>query len=909
MLKRNFFINVFFIFSLFSCHQDPLKDIPDNLKEGTLWTGSQHLPFFENALYEKLVKLNIKDQSENVITFQEEEKRSYTILIRPLYNLESRYEIYIQDNPFAFLEGAKWSFDRERRVGILEWAPGKTFTGRNVYESFSVTLPVKFENQKEEDSSFTVEKNIEIIVKKKLNKPEVYRVETMFQTYHKFEDGLFYTNYGAIYLNSQFYGRIFLDEEKRKELQKIENLKLYSHRVLTENFPQENIEYQVANLYRDRHIPRTTSQSAKFFPVDDLYDEKSQLIPYHLLFFIKQPLYYPRHIKRSQEICELGSVYQGKDSFCLSEINSETKVLFDSNIYIKLYSIPETLNLDNIFYKVEKKNMCGNYKNTISPPLEDEEETKTPCYFPISMISSVIKAYPQINREIYKYLSLKYFQENGNTLYKKLKDGTFQSLDVSGWDFHFYKVPDFIKWQLSGYSSIEEENPPNIILTTSERRQNVFKVYVKDYNFFRTPPALVFHKKTGDSFLWPFPYLKKWLVREATKLDPITWQLNYLLDIDLSEEGIERDSFQYFQFHFLVDSKYGVSSEPFTVKFSALPSLRVKYNEIFDSQKDVSLSGLTENKAGMKTWLSSKLSLKKKIKISILLPPSFLGDLKKFIFPKTLSLSSYFHPDKKILDYIHILETLPKCEKEKQDLQDLYEGKYCVDCSDFIEKTGERDGGGIEPSYIESVCSYKLNIYADQKTLKTSGHYFHYDYEVPSLANIRLDNTFYEANDTSDIPLGIQPEFFEPFYRRFTKKRVRNGNRIDVFFNLRPSVSPHSLSEETKEYLISYSVQPAHYNFTFHEMIPKEQKGKILQVHVSCADKIAPDYNPLCSCENPTFQANNLNVVCSFPKNQKDFSIYLYTEDPYIYFLNTVPAGIENHKRTSIEKFNIGSND
>ena len=871
------------MFSIFSCNQDPLKDIPDNLKEGAFGTGSQHLPLFENALYEKLVKLNIKDQSENVITFHEEKKQSYTILIRPLYNLESRYEVYIQGNPFAFLKGAEWSFDRKRRVGILKWTPGKTFTGKNVYKSFSVTLPVKFKSQKKGNTSFTVEKNIEIIVKKELNKPEVSKIETAFRTYHRFEDGLFYTNYGAKYLNPQYYSRIFLDKKKTKELKKFENLKFYSHSVLSANFAQERYKYRL----------------------DNLYDERSQFIPYHLLFFIKQPLYYPMYIKRFQETCDLGSVSQEGDSFCLSEINSETKVLFDSNIYVKQYSIPKTLDLGKLFYKVEEKNLCGAYRHRINPNLKEEEELKTPCYFPISMVSPVVKSYLQINREIYEYLDLKYFQENGNTLYKKLKDGSFQSLDVLEWDFRFYKVPDFIKWQLSGYPSIGE-NPPNIILTSGIQEYNVFKIYVKDYNFFTMAPALVVHKKLEDSFLWPFPYLKKWLVKKAIKLDPMTWRLDYLLDIDIPEEGDGRDSFQYFQSHFRVDSKHGLSSDPFTVRFSALPFLRVKYNEVFDSRKDVSLSGEVENKAGVKTWLSSTLSLKKEVKISILPPLSFLKNLKEFIFPKTLNLSSYFHSDKTILDYVSIPKDLPKCEEEKQHVQSLSDGEYCVECSDFIEKNIEEAEG---QSYFETVCSYKLNVYANQKTLQAPKHYFYYDYEAPLLFNITLDNTFYEESEILDIPLGIQLELFEPFYKRFTTDRIRNGNRIDVFFNLRPSISSYSSSEETKEYLISYPIRPAHQNYTFNKMIPKDQNQKVLQAHISCTDKQSSDYNPLCSCQDPTFQANNLDVVCSFPKDQKGFSVYLHTEDPYIYFLNTVPSDIENHKRTSIEKFNLEFSD
>ena len=898
MLKKRFFPILFFMFSLFSCHQDPLKNIPDGLKEGVLHTGEQHLPLFENAFYERLLKLNIQDRQgrpENNITFKEGEKASYVIFLRPLYNLESRYEINVKGNPFSHLKGSKWSFDKEKREGIFEWTPEKTFTGRNFYIGLSLPLLVEFKSQRGGDSSFTIERNIEVIVQKTLDKPEVYKIGTKYRDYERLEDGLFYTNYGAKFLNLQ-YDKIFLDKKREKELKQFEHLRFYSREALSKN--QARLQSQ--------------------YGVDDLYDERGQPIPYPLLFFIKQPLYYPIDKERFNENCDLGPVSEEDKSFCLSKIDSKANRPFDTNIYIRQYQIPETLNIENLFYKIEEKNLCGTYGRMINPYI-NEEEPEVPCYLSLSLFSAVNQDYIREDKKgIYNYLDQNRLAEEGD-IYQLLKDGSFQLVDVSQWELKFYKVPNFIKWQISGHQAVEN-NLLNIILAHGYSFDDL-KVYVKDYNFLEESPSLVVHKKLEDSLFWPFPYLKKWIVKSAEKLGETAWRLNYDLDIDVSRDSDEEESFQYFQAHFRVDSKEGISSAPFSLSFSILPPVEVSYVDMFDPERDVQLSETVTATKGVKEWKSSILSLSHQVKAHILFPLDFLSEVKSFIFPKTLSLRSYFHLGKTSLDYIDIfpkhVNSCTDLEKEKGP-RDLSKGSYCRECSDFIEKS--KANGQV---YFEKICSYELNILANQENLKKPIQYFPYDYKAPSIRDIKLDNTFYEKNETSDIPIKIIPEHFKPLYQKSKEQRVSNGNRIDVFFNLQPSLGFLSRSEEMKQYRVSYPVyakdgkplvdptDPFDENAFMKVTFEKGETGR-MQAYISCRNETnkpasvsasSMEYTPACFCEDPVFSANSLDIDCQFPLDQRDFSVYLQTEDPYIYFLNTDPLYSGDYKRTPVKTF------
>lgn len=899
MLKKRFSLSLFFMFFFLACHQNPLKDIPDRLREGALHTGEQNLPLFENALYDQLVKLSIQGKSENIITFKEGENSSYTLLIKPLYDLESKYEISIKGNPFVSLKGTRWTFDNKSKKGVLEWTPKKDFTLEKMYSSISIPLFLEFKDRKD-NSSFVVEKHIKIIVEKTLDPLEVYRVATHYHEYHRLSDGWFYTHHGAKFLNLQYYDKIFLDRKLTKEFKTFNNLKFYSHEVLSENSAMLRFQYGL----------------------EDLFGKNGGQIPYPLLTFLKQPLYYMGSAKQSGKVCELGSVGETYGTFCLLLVQPQQRLGFDKKIYVKRYHIPKAVDVKNLFYKVENKNLCGSYRETIKPGSSHDEDMETPCYFPFSMISSVDQEYFKKN-SIYKYLVQNHLEEKGYALYERLKNGTFQPVDTSQWEFKFHKVPDFMKWQISGYRPIEDHSL-KVILTAGDYAPNYLKVYVKDYNLFEEAPRLVLFQELHDALFWPFPYLKRWNKHNEQKLARSTWLLQY--DTDISFPPVNEEDIPHsFKANFQVETK-GVSSDPFSLVFSTLPSLTMSYIEEFHPGTDVKFSRTVETRGHEKKWISSQLSLEHFVKVQLFFPKDFLSRIKIFVFPKVFNLKSYFQPGKTYLDYVDISQTVTSCGvRDLEKPQDLFEGSYCAKCSDFTENL---DGDQI---YLESICSYNLHISADQTTLGKSIQYFPYKYKVPIGAQVKLDNTFYEETQADDIPMKVIAEDFLPLYPRFEKPQIKEkniivGNVIDVFFNLQPQIKPLSHSTEVKRYVISYPAYAEDEQVHSHEHMPtslpvtfENWSAAGLQPHISCRNKTSkgkrvrtysssPEAASICSCKEPVFSKNSLDIVCQFSKDQRDVSVYLQARDPYIFFFNPDPYYEGGYRRTPEVRFSIEDN-
>ena len=148
--------------------------------------------------------------------------------------MESKYELQLGNEEFDILNEAKWKFDSKKNIGVLKWKPSKTFTDDQPYKKISLPLHLELRDRHapSKDPSFIVKKYISVIVYKKLDEPEIYKISTAHNEYEKMDDGNFYAKHGAQNLNLSYYDTVFAGVKKQIEI--FNHLKFYSQIIYSQ---------------------------------------------------------------------------------------------------------------------------------------------------------------------------------------------------------------------------------------------------------------------------------------------------------------------------------------------------------------------------------------------------------------------------------------------------------------------------------------------------------------------------------------------------------------------------------------------------------------------------------------------------------------------------------------------------
>ena len=872
-------ILLLFSFLILSCEQNPLNDIPKINRGGTLYPGYEHSHFFEKPF----VIVKVHGQSNRMMEFEEGKKNTYKIEVTLTYKKGSKYEIQWDYKDFTNLlekpeDGSgNWTFDEENEnVATFTWKPSKIFTKNKPFRHFSLSLLVKFmdHSSSSKNPSFVIKRDINVIVHKNLDQPEIYKISTDYDNYEKLDDGYFYTNSGAEFLELKHYDKLFFDDKQKEPLEKFNYLRFYGRAVYNKN-------------------PSKTGNGNAL----EIYDKHGESIPYILLGFVKQPFYYKDKEKTGRG-CYLGmeDIVRENKAVCLTEVG-EKPITFKQDIYVKHYKIPDTVELEDLFYKVESQRLCNHYANNKMGKIE------VPCYLPLNGDHhSINRGHVRVKKNEDIYL---------------LTNNQLELVDKSNWEGYFHRIPEFIKWQMGGYRPFNQGKPLEIVLT--EGVVFKFDVYVKDYNYLGAP-ELVNYQEENDKLLWMSKDIDiHWSFSSAESLKGNKWKLSYILNVEpLNNKNKNVYPFNHFKINLQPVSKL-IAGTPVSFAFDILPSVKKNLLEYFDPETDVKLSKTVENNNGIKQWISSGMAFSSQIKIQYVLPGDFIQKLIDHVLPDEKTLFwDYYHDYKEkeeVLKYLKIEEAKPR---SNYNCSDQSSNNYCK-CSPFEKIQGDNQNNSI---YIESTCSYRFSLQTDHKQLRTliekdKSAYFFYDSKVAiSRPNISLINTFFDHNTKEDIVMNIVEG--EVIVRREEKEQTDfssgidgndfyEGKRIHIFFNLKPEpyikcFSQHTSSNNRKKICtIHYPLTALNGNSLIKNNASlldlKNEKNLGIEVHLPFCEKLAEN----CSCEQIIFSANGMNIQCLFEESSTvSPSVYLKTDNPYVYFLNTDANydGKESYKRT-----------
>ena len=892
MCRTRFVLFLSVMYSILSCGQNPLERISNQIQKGILKTGVHYLSFFDNSLKNKLVAVNIIGQNDLLMEWTEGITDSYRIRVRLLEPLDSEYNFQLKSEIFSHLKGSSWTFDTETNTGILKWTPNSTFTGTDSAKKFSLPLHLEFKEKgsSSEEPVFVIKRDLRIIVHKSLDKPEIYKITTKYIEYEKLDDGNFYTKYGAKSLNLGYYDRIFADGNK----------------IQTEifNYPFLYSEDTYVNLKSQKKI----GYSFRKFIVKDQLDKE---VPDHLLGFVKQPLYHLEKKRQTDEDCDLDRAVSVNElinkNWCLAKLEDKKSVNFDNSIYVKQYQVPSDIAVDDLFYKVEFLHLCEEYHRISSDYIiykKTEWTDKALCYLQAVAVQG-----------------LPFKVEENTHLYLFKNDGEFELVDQSDWDSVFYQLPEHIKWQLGGYQPVDNDtikvhlvrNRVNHVFDT-----NKIFIYVRDYNYFK--PSLVPDQNPKELLYWisPIDIDIEWISKPIEKEKEHHWKLGYdikLLDHPRDKSDRGTDDFRQFNIDLKPDSR-SIYGSPVSFDFNILPVVTVNYFEQFNPDKDVTFSINTRYVNGLEEWLSSHLSISNKITLRYIFSSNFLTGIHNTIPLKNIPFYKDSHSgdrEEKVSDYLNIAKPRPGSNYGCSDAEIMSPFEGFCECSEFSEYEAD------DQIYIESTCSYKVELELNSEDLKNSdgqmgSSYWHYDYSL-NKEKLSLDsNILYKKSSiTSNVPIELEHEPFVPRYQPPSKvEDVYNG--IHLFFNLQPHLQCINASNTSdKKCTIQYTLDKK----PPWEILAKINKEEYffsetgLQAHSSCTTKkTSPSGEDACSCsEKPFFSAVGIEIECLVPKNTKSsISVYLQTNNPYIYFLNTDikhSKQPEHYKKTPVKVLEI----
>lgn len=914
MFKQNLLFLIFYSCFLLSCEQNPLKGIPPELHKGVFETGNQHINVFNESLYDKLVKVDILNQSDLLMEFKEGQRNIYPIKIRLLHGLEKRYKLDVSLEKLELLKELTWSFNPENNTIILDWKPSKIFAGKNLYRKISIPLILSFKDHRLSSSevSFVLKKELQVIVQKQFEEPEVYRIVANHGVeYIKLDDGNFYSKYGAKKLNLKYFDSVFVGDIKKKKI--FDNVLLYSHQLSL-----VVLKYVFMGTIEDF----LRSMDAPFDKIK-LFNSYKKPVPVDTIVFLKQPFYLK---DETSSECEFDEDFKpGKDeSQCFNRL-SENNIDFDTNIYVKMYQTPECLTTNSkcikpsdFFYKVKDPILCKLYHHISAEAIIHKR--LTPYRRDLCYLSSVRSA--KINNNYYKMENSSFYVFRGDQ---------FEPVDRSQWTFSFYKIPEYIKWQLGGYRPIED-----ILVNLKRINETNLLVYVKDYNNFDKHPSLVPYQQAGRPVFWKSSIIKSWKFISARLLKHSDWELSYSINLERDFNGKNSGNLTHFDMDFHTVSETMSTKEPTPFLFNIPPVIKAKYIED---------ANFYQKKSASVFVLGHKMNFQWNF------PAKFISNVQKIIPFKKIPLYKVYSNDQKISDYVRLgklnVNAKTSCLvgkdnnvefKNSDETIDEYhsgnkEGGYKIKssckCLGLEEKLSAQSEGVPSNFILENTCWYDIKVetppsssilQAKDKDSKSS--YVAVDHFLDIQGDVYLRNIFYKDSSTRDIRLDLKKEFFiEKEGKLYKKEKKPINSKIHLFFNLQPDSMECVTSTEHKNRTcdIKYAFDQHSHSIRSLEYFRRESGDKFfsdngVQVHFTC-----PDNPTACSCENRLryFREKEIVIQCLIKQNyQGKILTWMTTKNPYIYFIDSpdleVSSGgnfdnsssADDYRKTSIKSWN-----
>ena len=897
-----------FLYFVLSCEQNPLRDIPSTILDGTYTTGEHHLSRFQDSLHKKMVKVDVLSHTAPVMVFKEGQIQSYDVQIRLLHNLGSKYTVKVIPKISSHLNDSMKvtsDFKGENKVILnLKWMPDKTFTGPQSYKTFSLPLMLQFKDRQTEKKVFSIKRKIDIMVYRVLDKPEIYKIKTDYDEYEKLDDGYFYKRYGAKKLNLNYHDQVFVGENKKKKISS--HLNFYS-KIIYERLNSQVLKYP---NFSSQHVVYSPSQWETESGFDKLliYDQDKNLVSDEILNFIKQPLY---HIAGdvNHQCDEDMTVSIDKDGKrCLISLDIKNSVDFNEDIYIKQYQIPGKVDSEHLFYKMESQHLCEIYHYISFAHLFKKEKWKKrdSCY--LSAKRYGIRNKVKEKEDIY--------------LLKKVD--TLELVDKSGWKFNFYKIKKSIQWQMGGHRPILDDENIRIHLVRNDKKKgekkgelqddpdavvkdvNKIKFYVKDYNYFDEPPMLAPVQKEDADFLYWYKHSSidmHWEFGGAKEIQKGEWELSYKVTVNgLKGEDKKDFNFQMARIKLFPSSlinHIATRGKEVNVNMTVLPLIVAQHFEHFDPKKDIIFSMDVKYEDGLKKWLSSTFSLSGAIRTRYTFPSGFLIHIQKLASFYEIPFF-HFKSTKKISDYLKFGKLRPRsnytCSKQgtkPRQVSILTLKDHRCNCSEWI---------GYEwGNYVENTCAYKITLQLNPDKLKDSSgqlipFYWYYDFFLKS-EPISLTNQFYKNSSIKDVPMSIKTEPF--VFQNNTPTKISDiRTRFHIFSNLQPTLNCESESNPSdKKCKIIYSFNVDWHNDYYNSFLANKdffskEIGVWPQLLCSEESNTKGSYLPAgdCPCDKkPVFSNNGIEFNCVFKNDQKRRSIsaQLKTNNPYIYFLNT----------------------
>ena len=898
----------FLLGAVLSCGQEPLRNLPQEMRDGVLKTGLQHFSNFEDSLVEKLIKVDIVNKNDLIMDFYEGISQSYKIRFRLLNHFNSKYELSLEDNPFSALTDSQWSYDSKEQVGILQWKPSETFTRKKRYEKIALPLSIQVKKlgSPNKGSVFVVNRDFMAIVNKSYTPPKVYRIEMSHDSYVKLDDDSFYRDYKLSDLNLNYYDSLYVGEKKRTQVN--DNFIFYTEEI-----------YSAFNPFRGLDLKQKDEIGyGKKFDKFQLTDSFERSISIELASFLREPYYQAVERADTDKLC-LAELDQ---SMCLTHLENLDSVDIFASLYVKHYKIPSHIQSRHLYYRVESPTLCGIYHRISFAFLIDKKskwELEQDCYLSFDELNS---------KNIFDTLNLENIPITERTdIYLLKEDNSFEWVDKSEWPVNFYNLPEHVKWQLGGHRPISSNIPVSLIKPNQKFNQFSVSFYIEDQNYSQ-PPYFVPEEKKYEDVPWSvFVY---WNLAGIKSIASTKWKISYYIntsDYINFIDSLKKDE-EYTKFYSFPVSLKPISADragtAVDLTFYSLPSVKLNYMESFDPDTDLKVDTQIKQDRNLPEWVSSDLSIETQIKQEYV----FSADFKKNLL-KVLSVSASNQDS--LMDILEVETSQPKSNYACQDTQ-FFKESSC-ECSEFLErsddiKESDKKQNKEEPVYIESVCSYKTklklsaeNIIKDNKFISA---YWRYDYSVDtviSLKNILADG---RVEKLSGRRLFVDRQYLS---EQALANEQEKTFSLHIFFNLKPEINCFSESRSSnKKCQIRYYLDSAPDKTMLSKLNGDERffSAQGLQAETACLDSSSLERTD-CICGQPQFVIEKVNsghsysrwqnsfakisesfleLECSMSKSQKGFiDLALKTNNPYIYFLD--PEVEDDIKRTDLKRLNI----
>ena len=919
-----------FLGTLWSCGQDPLKDFPQEMKEGVLKTGFHHFANFEDALIEKLLKVDVVGRNDLTMDFSEGIEKSYTLKFRLLNDFSTKYEIVLSENPFSGLENSKWTYDFEKQIGVLKWKPSETFTLYQQYVQQSIPLSIKIKKRgyPKKDHVFTVNRNFSVYVNKRYTAPKIYRVKMPHDSYVNLTDGKWYRDYLLEDLNLNFFDELYLGEK-----------------IKTEFKDRDNFIFYMFDLYTYLGSVSDLTQEEKdkigFFKTFDYFilkDKTGEEVSVELLPFINEPYYHVIDTTKTNSVCISEQPNFLKQALCLSHLKELDSVKLSEELYVKHYSKPDHIQKESLYYKVNSQKLCAiYYKISASYIVHNEKQPnlKETCYLSWDKLNA--KNIPSFEFLSSKRMPITEKQE----IYLLNSENDFELVNKSEWPFVFYKLPEHIIWQLGGQRpiSLSSESPTLPVTLNRKKIAHSLEFYFKDKNISDSP-YLVFEEKPGYLLIQNIPF--KWTLKESPTNSNNIWRRYYFLNYTKALSENKYNKLYDFLFNVRPIS-FGIKGQDVKLRINVLPAIKVEYIDSFIPEENFRVSTQIQKTEGIEEWIGSDISIENQIKTKYIFSAGFKENVLK-----AMPFIPEAEKKKQLKDFIIVKDHKPQSNFACSKVYDAPFLDSICECSDFIyyEKnlsakensaSVNLDRSQSNPLYMESICSYKSKLKLNPEDTTLDGElisaYWNYSYSVNS--SLALKSFSLEERNT-----GISLSADRIFSRESLAPNEKDDRfRLHLFFNLEPKIkciskygSSHKICNV--RYYFHNNIGSINIHNLNEDQLFFSEQG--VQVNALCLDPNSREIKD-CICGKPKFVTESKNIIskvtpkgsvysvyggeydaysnstytnrfleikCSMKKATKGFlSVGMKTNNPYIYFLDPEPN--DDIKSTVLKKLSI----